>query len=562
MYNSYFGFQKSPFGITPDPSLFYSNAVYQEAFAALRYGIREKKGFILITGEAGTGKTILLRKLMRSIEETSRPVFIFNPHLSFTELLQLILRELGLANESEDNVTMIEELKDHLIERLKMDCTVALLIDEAQDLSDETLEGLRLFSNLETEHQKLLQIVLVGQPELEIKLDQSNLRHLKQRVALRCRLTPLKSMEVGSYIDFRLQAAGYHKKKALFHRAAVEQIAWYSMGIPRLINVICDNALLAAYASSKKQTAAEMIHEVAADLGLSGDSQNRLERPPKDFGIPTNDEAILLHPQDELWDELGQAMSQELAQRKARQLRRSRQQGPISLMLGLMLVLFILGGAGAAVYPEQARNYLSVLRNNIDEFIGVLRENIQQAREGGDVLKSNDHGETAPIEAPPLPDHALLTEQEMSEIVLFPPTDNSGASGTSAPVDDPALGSQSSPSSLPEMEKPGESQIPAPELASATPISTSELPDEMMTVPERNAQFQIADDPEIRRRKIQIEVDKAIRNRAIGGVNVSLIGGTAYLHGQVATERQKLAAEQAAHSVPAVRNVLNRIVVK
>jgi hypothetical protein len=156
----------------------------------------------------------------------------------------------------------------------------------------------------------------------------------------------------------------------------------------------------------------------------------------------------------------------------------------------------------------------------------------------------------------------LLTEQETPDIILLPPTDNPGASGTSAPVDDPAPGSQSSSPPLPEMEKPGESQIPASEVASSAPISTDQPADEIRKVRERQAQIQIADDPEIRRRKIQTEIYKAIRNRAIAGVDVSLIGDTAYLHGQVATERQKLAAEQAAHSVPAVRNVRNQIVVK
>ena len=259
MYNSYFGFQKSPFGVTPDADLFYSNAVYQEAFAALRYGIREKKGFILITGEAGSGKTVLLRKFMLGLQATTQAVFVFNTYLGFTELLQFILRELELPIKGADRAQMIDELNGYLIEQFRKGHIVSLLIDEAQNLSDETLEGLRLLSNLETDNQKLVQIVLMGQPELETRLDQANLRQLKQRVALRCHLTRLKSTEVGPYIDFRLQAAGYNKKKALFHRYAVEQIALYSMGIPRLINMICDNALLAAYSSPRGSRSAVSI---------------------------------------------------------------------------------------------------------------------------------------------------------------------------------------------------------------------------------------------------------------------------------------------------------------
>jgi type II secretory pathway predicted ATPase ExeA len=559
MYDSYFGFQKSPFGVPPDGDLIYSNAVYQEAFAILRYGIRERKGFILITGEAGTGKTTLLRKFMRSMERTTQAVFVFNTYLGFTELLQFILRDLELPTKGTDRAKMIDEFNGYLIEQLGKGHIVSLLIDEAQNLSDETLEGLRLLSNLETDNQKLLQIVLMGQPELETKLDQPNLRQLKQRVALRCRLTRLKRTEVGSYIDFTLQAAGY-KKKALFRRDAVEQIALYSMGIPRLISVICDNALLAAYASSKKQIAAEMIHEVAADLRLSKQGPKERESRPNEFEIAKDSEEILLGPQDELWNELGQAMSQELAERKARQQRRIRQ-GPVSLVIGIILVLFILGGAGAAVYSEQARNYLSVLGNNINDFIGVLRENIQQARQGGELPQPNGQFATSSVEAPQPQDHSLLTEEEIPVIIL-PQTVNPGASGAFTPVDDPALGSQSYSSPLPETEKPDESQTSVPGEENSSSIKTSKLPDETRTVSKRHAQTRISDDPEIERRRIQLQINQALSIRAIAGISVSLIDGIAYLHGQVASERQKLVAEQAARSVPAVRNVRNRIVVK
>ena len=270
MYNSHFGFLESPFSVTPDPRFFYTNPVYLEAYATLRYGIEAKKGFIVITGEVGTGKTTLLRKLLRSLEDTVHSVFIFNTYLSFPELLQVTLHDLGLAPKDTSKVTMLQQLNDYLIKQLKQGHTVAALIDEAQNLSDDVLEDLRLLSNLETDREKLLQIVLVGQPELEVKLDQPGLRQLKQRVAVQCRLDPLKDEEVGPYIDFRLRTAGY-EGKGLFHREAVQQIALYSKGIPRLINIICDNALLMAYAESKKIVSAEMVKEVAAR------SQDRIE---------------------------------------------------------------------------------------------------------------------------------------------------------------------------------------------------------------------------------------------------------------------------------------------
>lgn len=267
MYNKYFGFLESPFSVTPDPRFFYTNPVYLEAYATLRYGIEAKKGFIVITGEVGTGKTTLLRKLLRSVENTVHSVFVFNTYLSFPELLQVTLHDLGLVPKDTSKVTLLQQLNEYLIKQLKQGHVVAALIDEAQNLSADVLEDLRLLSNLETDREKLLQIVLVGQPELEAKLDQPGLRQLKQRVAVQCRLDPLKDEEVGPYIDFRLRAAGYDGK-GLFHREAVQQIALYSKGIPRLINIICDNALVTTYAESRKIVSANMVKDVAADLRI------------------------------------------------------------------------------------------------------------------------------------------------------------------------------------------------------------------------------------------------------------------------------------------------------
>jgi len=267
MYNKYFGFVESPFSVTPDPRFFYINPLYQEVMAILHYGIEAKKAFIVITGEVGTGKTTLLRKLMRNLESTIHSVFIFNTHLDFNALLQLILRDLGLATQEKNRLMMIEELNRYLIEQLNKGHIVALLIDEAQNLSDEALEGLRLLSNLETDKEKLLQTVLMGQPELEGKLARPRLRQLNQRVALHCQLAPLNGSEVAPYINFRLKAAGYNGED-LFDAGAIEQIALYSKGIPRLVNIICDNALLNAYGTSQKRVAREIINEVASDLRL------------------------------------------------------------------------------------------------------------------------------------------------------------------------------------------------------------------------------------------------------------------------------------------------------
>ena len=272
MYNRYFGFLESPFSIAPDPRFFFSNPVYLEAYANLRYGIEAKKGFISITGEVGTGKTMLLRKLMRNFENTIHSAFIINTNLTFNELLPAILHDLGLQTQGKDRLAMFDELNAYLIEQRNKNHIVCLLIDEAQNLSDESLEGLRLLSNFETDREKLLQIVMMGQPEFKEKLKQPSLRQLKQRIALQFETAPLKDEEVGSYIDFRLQTAGYERKD-LFHPEAVQKIALYSKGIPRLINIICDNALLTAFAASQKTVSAALIGEVADDLSLESTTQ-------------------------------------------------------------------------------------------------------------------------------------------------------------------------------------------------------------------------------------------------------------------------------------------------
>jgi general secretion pathway protein A len=351
MYNGYFGFLESPFSVTPDPRFFYTNPVYLEAYATLRYGIEAKKGFIVITGEVGTGKTTLLRKLLRSLEDTVHSVFVFNTCISFPELLQVTLHDLGITPKDASKVTMLQELNDYLIKRLKQGHTVVALIDEAQNLSAEVLEDLRLLSNLETDREKLLQIVLVGQPELEAKLDQPGLRQLKQRVAVQCRLDPLKDEEVGPYIDFRLRAAGY-EGKGLFHREAVQQIALYSKGIPRLMNIICDNALLTAYAESKKIVSADMIKEVARDLRLSSELQvTKAEPAPTVSGPKTERQAPIREIPDQV------------PERKLRRL--------VSAGVGTLLGILVFVAVASIIDPQN-------LLNKAGKSFEVVKHNLNQ----------------------------------------------------------------------------------------------------------------------------------------------------------------------------------------
>ena len=285
MYSKHFGFEESPFNVTPDPRFFYSNAVYRDVLAGLEHGIKARNGFIVVTGEAGTGKTTLLHRLIRNSADTIEYALVINPRLSFVALLRTILMNLGLPSSSTDRETLLEQLDSHLREQFTKGRTVALLFDEAQGLSDEVLEELRLLCNQEADGTTLTSIVLMGQPELERRLDHSKLRQIKQRISARRRLTPLKDADVRLYLASRLKCVGYNGNE-LFEPAAIERIISWSSGIPRLINTICDNALLLAYQASEHTVTAGMIDEVANHLRL-------VERSPRAHQKKTDEVASL-----------------------------------------------------------------------------------------------------------------------------------------------------------------------------------------------------------------------------------------------------------------------------
>jgi type II secretory pathway predicted ATPase ExeA len=268
MFESHFGFRETPFGVTPDPRFFYGHPLYLEGLAALVHGIESKKGFMLVTGEVGTGKTILLRKLMRHLDACVHFVFVSNSHLTSYGLTELMVQSLGLSNKEKNRLEMIQDLNNYLIQQLRTGRTVALLIDEAQKLSEEALEGLCDLSNLETDEEKLLQIVLVGQPELVTKLSKSSLRRIKQRVAIHYRLYSLQTpSEIDQYIRHRLQIVGYEGPE-IFTKEAVEAIWHYSGGTPRLINILCDNSLAMAGAAGRKKVSPYMLMRAAGGLLL------------------------------------------------------------------------------------------------------------------------------------------------------------------------------------------------------------------------------------------------------------------------------------------------------
>jgi general secretion pathway protein A len=265
MYCEFYQLSERPFNVTPDPKFLYLNARYREALASLNYGITQRKGFITLIGEAGTGKTTLLNKLLEDLDPKTKSVFIFNTNVTFEEILEYIFAEFDLPVHNGKKLYMLQRLNTFLLEELRAGSNVALLIDEAQDLEFSVLEDLRLLSNLETAKEKILQIVLSGQPELGQKLSNPMLRQLRQRIGINCRLLPLSRDEITEYIQYRLQAAGCPDLK-LFSREAEEQIYHFSRGIPRLVNVVCDNALVIGYALGKKRIGADVITEAAADL--------------------------------------------------------------------------------------------------------------------------------------------------------------------------------------------------------------------------------------------------------------------------------------------------------
>lgn len=271
MYKTYFNLVRNPFDLTPDPTCFVSTKRHNEALAALYYGIRWHKGFVVVTGEVGTGKTLLLRCLLRLLKE-SRDVayaYLFNSRLSAVEFLQYVLSDFGLPASGKNKSELLLELGHFLLSRGSKRLTTVLIIDEAHHLPDDLLEEVRLLSNLETTDDKLLQIVLVGQPELDEKIDSLGLRQLKQRIALRAQLSSLGPEETKEYIAKRLQIAGAHaQREPIFSEEAIEAVYRYSQGLPRLINTICENGLIAAYAEQSPRVTSGIVEEVAKQFRL------------------------------------------------------------------------------------------------------------------------------------------------------------------------------------------------------------------------------------------------------------------------------------------------------
>src|SRR5271156_4917724 len=267
MYKSFFKLQSSPFGTSPDPRFMYMMPHTREALATLEYGISARKGFIVLTGEVGTGKTTLLRRALASFAQT--PVhtsFVFNPLLDPLDFLEFVLTDFGLTPNSRTKSGMLLQLNRWLIERYRAQETCVVVVDEAQNLSWELLEEIRLLTNLESSSEKLLQIVLSGQPELEEKLRHPSVRQLRQRVSLWCRTQALTESQTHAYVAERLRIAGASWQ--LFSVEALDLIHRYSRGIPRIINLLCEHSLILAFVEQVQQVTPAIVETVAADLEL------------------------------------------------------------------------------------------------------------------------------------------------------------------------------------------------------------------------------------------------------------------------------------------------------
>jgi general secretion pathway protein A len=270
MYKSFFGLKESPFNVNPDPRFLFLTNQIEEALTCLMYGLQTRKGFVTLTGEVGTGKTTLINRLLDWLRyRRARTAFLFNSRMNSNQLFDFILAEFDIACESKSKSQQLLKLNHWLLDRYRSGETVVLIIDEAQNLTFPVLEEIRLLTNLETSTEKLLQIVLSGQPELEEKLKLPQLRQLRQRIMLRCRTAPLTKEETSGYIMERLRTAGAGAAaETIFSPKALETIYLYSLGIPRVINLLCEHSLVNAFTENQRPIEPKIVEEVAHEFQL------------------------------------------------------------------------------------------------------------------------------------------------------------------------------------------------------------------------------------------------------------------------------------------------------
>jgi len=266
MYTQFFGLREEPFNMTPDPQFMYFSKKHMELISSLHYGVQWRKGFIEVTGEVGAGKTTVCRMFLDNIRDKARTALILNPSLSAIQLLQTICEDFGLEASTNNKKLLFDRINTFLLDVLQDGMQAVLIIDEAQNLSPRALEQIRLISNLETDKHKLIQIMLVGQPELRALLKKPQLKQLRQRVSVRYHLTALNLTETGEYIIHRLAKAGAPANAVSFSPQAIKSIYTYAQGIPRMVNVLCDKVLLAAFVRETRQITHQLVSQAICEV--------------------------------------------------------------------------------------------------------------------------------------------------------------------------------------------------------------------------------------------------------------------------------------------------------
>jgi len=290
MYKEFFGLRANPFNVNPDPRYLFLTRHTEEALACLTYGIQSRKGFVLLTGEVGTGKTTLINKLLEWLRlQQVATAFIFNSRMNVPQFLDYMMADFGIPCDSKSKSQILQRLYNWLLDRYRAGETAVLIVDEAQNLTDEVLEEIRMLTNLETFTEKLLQIVLVGQPELEAKLKQPQLRQLRQRLTLRAKTHPLTIEETKAYVQQRLRIAGSDGRQ-IFDPEALVAIHKYSAGIPRVVNLLCEHCLVSAFVDQKATITAQIVDAVAGDFDLSDNTASGAMTTAPVTSAPTNGE--------------------------------------------------------------------------------------------------------------------------------------------------------------------------------------------------------------------------------------------------------------------------------
>lgn len=317
MYKKFFGLKANPFNPNPDPRFLFLTGATREALAALAYGIRNKKGFLLLTGEVGTGKTTLLNRLLEWLsEEGVATAFIFNSRLNEGEFFDFVLHDFGIQCQSHEKSQRLIRLNEWLVERYRERRNAVLIVDEAQNLSADVLEEIRLLTNMETTREKLLQIVLSGQPELEEKLRLPELRQLRQRITIRCSTCPLSREEMQSYVGERLRVAGANGTP-IFSIEAVDAVYRHSSGIPRIANLLCEHALINAFADEIRPIPSRIVDEVSHEFELQ-----KAELAARSYVLPgaNQDDLVdaVVHKLQELVDRVEKSNDKRIAADDAR----------------------------------------------------------------------------------------------------------------------------------------------------------------------------------------------------------------------------------------------------